>query len=210
MLTELPQLEHNSLLLECLPILVAARSVWGVGLRSLGYLDLGFESRWGHGFVSCVYMLFSCVGSGLCDRLITRPEESYHASNCMQLAKQSSPATLHGGAWGERIYSSYSFLTSALDGVSGQRHAPAALCSHGIHCTKGFVGPRAGLDTEVREKILCLCRGSNPDRLVVQSVVRHYTYWATRLLCATKKPQYRGGQGSNLGSSAIGKLQCIN
>jgi hypothetical protein len=30
--------------------------------------------------------------------------------------KQSSPATRHGGAWGERRYSSYSFLTSALDG----------------------------------------------------------------------------------------------
>jgi hypothetical protein len=28
---------------------------------------------------------------------------------------------------GERRYSSYSFTTSALDGVSGQRHAPAAL-----------------------------------------------------------------------------------
>jgi hypothetical protein len=28
-----------------------------------------------------------------------------------------------------RKYSSYSFLTSALDGVSGQRHAPAALYS---------------------------------------------------------------------------------
>jgi len=31
-------------------------------------------------------------------------------------AMQSSPATRHGGAWGERRYSSYSFLTSALDG----------------------------------------------------------------------------------------------
>jgi hypothetical protein len=30
-------------------------------------------------------------------------------------------------AWGERRCSSYSFMTSALDGVSGQRHAPAAL-----------------------------------------------------------------------------------
>jgi len=28
---------------------------------------------------------------------------------------------------GERRYSSYSFTTPALDGVSGQRHAPAAL-----------------------------------------------------------------------------------
>jgi hypothetical protein len=31
--------------------------------------------------------------------------------------KQSSPATRHGGAWGEMKYSSYSFLTLALDGV---------------------------------------------------------------------------------------------
>jgi hypothetical protein len=30
-------------------------------------------------------------------------------------------------AEGERMHSSYSFSTSALDGVSGQRHAPAAL-----------------------------------------------------------------------------------
>jgi hypothetical protein len=29
---------------------------------------------------------------------------------------QSSPATRHGRAWGERRYSSHSFLTSALDG----------------------------------------------------------------------------------------------
>jgi hypothetical protein len=31
----------------------------------------------------------------------------------------SSPSARHGGAWGERRYSSYSFTTSALDGVSG-------------------------------------------------------------------------------------------
>jgi hypothetical protein len=30
-------------------------------------------------------------------------------------------------AQAERMYSSYSFTTSALGGVSGQRHAPAAL-----------------------------------------------------------------------------------
>jgi hypothetical protein len=42
-------------------------------------------------------------------------------------AKQSSPTTRHGGAWPERRYSSYSFLTLSLDGVSGQRQAPAAL-----------------------------------------------------------------------------------
>jgi hypothetical protein len=52
----------------------------------------------------------------------------------------------------------------------------------GTHWTGGWVDPRAGLDTEARGKILCPCRGSNPDRPVVQSVVRHYTAWATRLL----------------------------
>jgi hypothetical protein len=91
-------------------------------------------------------------------------------------SNQSSPATRHRGAWGERRYSSYSFMTSALDGVSGQLHAPAALCPRertpSTHCTGGWVGLRAGLDTEVRGKILCPCRESNPDRPVVQSVIR--------------------------------------
>jgi hypothetical protein len=64
-------------------------------------------------------------------------------------------------------------------GVSGQRHAQAALypwertpCTH---CTGGWVGLRAGLDTEATGKISYLCRGSNLDRPVVQSVARHYT-----------------------------------
>jgi hypothetical protein len=47
----------------------------------------------------------------------------------------------------------------------------------GTHCTGGWVGPRAGLDTEDRGKILCPCRGSNPDHPVVQPIVRHYTDW---------------------------------
>jgi hypothetical protein len=41
-------------------------------------------------------------------------------------------------------------------GVSGQRHAPAALYPRGkdpgTHCTGGWVGPRAGLDTEAGGK----------------------------------------------------------
>jgi hypothetical protein len=54
-------------------------------------------------------------------------------------------------------------------GVSGQHHAPAALLPPGkgptgTHCTGGWVGPRAGLDTEARGKILCPRRESNPDR----------------------------------------------
>jgi hypothetical protein len=64
-------------------------------------------------------------------------------------------------------------------GVSDKRHAPATLCpgekTPVTHCTGGWVGLTVGLDTEVRGKILCLCRESNPDHPVVQSVVRHYT-----------------------------------
>jgi hypothetical protein len=58
-------------------------------------------------------------------------------------------------------------------GVSGQRHAPAAL--YPTHWIWGWVGPRAGLDAEARRKILCPCRRSNPDRPVRS---RHYTAWA--------------------------------
>jgi hypothetical protein len=93
------------------------------------------------------------------------------------VSEQGCHTTRHEGAWGERRYSSYSLSTSALDGVSGQRHVPAALFPRertpGTHCTEGWVGPRAGLDTE--EKYFRLCRGSNLDRPVVQPVARHCT-----------------------------------
>jgi hypothetical protein len=60
----------------------------------------------------------------------------------------------HAGAKGERSYSFYSFMTSALDGVSGQRHAPAALYPRErtprTHWVGGWVGLRDGLDTEAR------------------------------------------------------------
>jgi len=61
-------------------------------------------------------------------------------------------------------------------GVSGQRHAPAALYPRertpGTHWIGGWVGLRAGLDTEARGKSFA----SAGDRtLVVQSVVRHCT-----------------------------------
>jgi hypothetical protein len=71
-------------------------------------------------------------------------------------------------------------------GVSGQRHTPSEPYPRGrpigTHWTGGWVGLRAGLDTEDRGKIICPCRGSNPDCPVVQPIVRHYTAWATRLL----------------------------
>jgi hypothetical protein len=84
------------------------------------------------------------------------------------VAKKSSPATRHGGAWRERRYIFYSFLTSALDGVSGQRHDPAAFA------------PGKGTPVPIVQEagwapILCLCRSSNLDLPVVQYVIRHYT-----------------------------------
>jgi hypothetical protein len=78
--------------------------------------------------------------------------------------------TYHAGAEGKRC-SSYSFLTSALDGVSGQCHTLGN--DPGTHWTGGWVGIRAGVDTEVRERSLCLCRGSKP---AVQSDTKD---WAT-------------------------------
>jgi hypothetical protein len=53
-------------------------------------------------------------------------------------------------------------------GVSGQRHAPTALLSLGkgppVPIVQEAGWARAGLDTEVRGKILCPRRESNPDR----------------------------------------------
>jgi hypothetical protein len=75
-------------------------------------------------------------------------------------------------------YSSYSFLTSVLDGVSGQRHAAAAAAFYlreripGTHLIGRWLDIIAGLDTEARGKILCLCRESNTGHPVVQSTDR--------------------------------------
>jgi hypothetical protein len=105
-------------------------------------------------------------------------------SLCLQIigvtiskGKQSSPTTRNGGAWRERRYSSYSFLT--LVSVRPRPRFTPRERTPGTRCTGGWVGPRVGLDTEVGEKILLPCWGSNTDRPVVQSVVRHYTDWAT-------------------------------
>jgi hypothetical protein len=65
--------------------------------------------------------------------------------------------------------------------VSGQRHAPATLYPRertpGTHWIGGWVGPRAGIDTEAREET-CASAG---DRIpVVQSVVYG---WVLQSMC---------------------------
>jgi len=67
-------------------------------------------------------------------------------------------------------------MTAALEGVSGQQHAPAALYPQerpGTHFTGDWVGPRPGVDGQ---KI------SFPAGIwsrTVQSVISRYTDWAT-------------------------------
>ena len=54
----------------------SGRAVLGVGLPSLALWDCWFESHQGHGCLSVLSVL-CCTDGGLCDGLITRPEESY-------------------------------------------------------------------------------------------------------------------------------------
>jgi hypothetical protein len=67
---------------------------------------------------------------------------------------------------GEKKYSSYSFSTPALDGGEWSASRPGRTLPPGkdlgTHCTGGWVGPRAGLDTEARGKILSLLPGIEP------------------------------------------------
>jgi hypothetical protein len=69
----------------CSLLLKFCRSHWPRGLRRrsspLGYWDRWFESRSGHGSLFlCLYVVLSCVGRGLCNKLITRPKEFYRVS----------------------------------------------------------------------------------------------------------------------------------
>jgi hypothetical protein len=92
---------------------------------------------------------------------------------------QSKAVPLHAmvALGGERRCSSYSFLTLALDGVSGQHHTPGERTPSTNYWIAGWVGPRVGLglDTEAGGKIICLYRGSNPNCPVIP-VVRQL-YW---------------------------------
>jgi hypothetical protein len=52
----------------------------------------------------------------------------------------------------------------------------------GTHCTGSWVGPRAGLDAEARGKILCPCRGSNPDRPARSQMLYYLSYRGSQLM----------------------------
>jgi hypothetical protein len=82
------------------------------------------------------------------------------------------------------MYTSFSFTTSALDGDEWSASRP----SHALPPGKGTpvnIVQEAGWTPEpvwtqrLEEKSSCFCQGSNPGYLVIQSVDRHYTDWAT-------------------------------
>jgi hypothetical protein len=97
-----------------------------------------------------------------------------------RLSESKALPLRHAGAKGERKYNSYSFLTSVLEGMSGQRHTTAPLyrwdTAPVTHWIGGWVGFRAGLDTEARGKYFSSTGDHAP---VAQSEARRYTYGAT-------------------------------
>jgi hypothetical protein len=83
----------------------------------------------------------------------------------------------HAGSKGERIYSSHSFLTSTLDGVSCQCHFPAVLYPRGkdplYPLDRSLGGPRSWCGhTGYRKKSFA---SAGDQTLVVHSVISHYT-----------------------------------
>jgi hypothetical protein len=87
---------------------------------------------------------------------------------------------------GKRMYSSYSFLTSALNGGewSRPRFSPGKGPPVPIVQEVGWA-PEPVWTQRLKKKSFRLCWGSNLDRPVIQPVDRHYTAWATRLTYIT-------------------------
>jgi hypothetical protein len=81
---------------------------------------------------------------------------------------------------GDMNYSSYSFLTSALDEVSVQSYVPAAIYPRegapSTHCIGGWLSPGDSLDAEDRKKIFCPCRGSNPCHPIRSQTLHYLSY----------------------------------
>jgi hypothetical protein len=97
------------------------------------------------------------------------------------LLAKSVPPHATKALGGERRHSSYSFSTSALDGGEWSASRPDRALPPGkgppsTHCTGGWVGLRAGLDTEVRGKFLSPLPGIEPRSLRRQAR-RRTLYW---------------------------------
>jgi hypothetical protein len=104
----------------------------------------------------------------------------FHPTGCKRW-RYSDSATHYGGAWGERRYSFYSFLNSALDEGELSVSCPGRALPPGKWPPVPTV-QEAGWTPEpvwtqrLEEKSSAFVGDRTP---VVQSVVRHYTDWAT-------------------------------
>jgi hypothetical protein len=96
------------------------------------------------------------------------------------MQRWSDPATRHGGAWSERKYSSYSFLTSELDGGEWSASRPGRALPPGKEPAVPIVQEAGWAPELVQTQMQLKSFASVGDRTpVVQSVVWHYTDWAT-------------------------------
>jgi hypothetical protein len=68
----------------------------------------------------------------------------------------------------------------------------------GTHCTGSWAGPRASLDAKARGKILCLCRGSNPDRPVCSQTLYWLSYPGSLPTTVVVPKSATGGSASNI------------
>jgi hypothetical protein len=91
-------------------------------------------------------------------------------------AKWKCPATRQGGAWGERRYSSYSFLTSALEGAEWSASRPGRPLPPVPTVQEAGWDPEPVWTQRLEEKSSASVEDRTP---VVRSVVRHCTDWAT-------------------------------
>jgi hypothetical protein len=81
---------------------------------------------------------------------------------------------------GERKFTSYSFLTSALYWVSGQRHALAAL--YPWYPSDGRLGgPQSWSGHRGYRKCLCLCWGLNPGHPACSQTLYWLSYPSSQL-----------------------------
>jgi hypothetical protein len=75
---------------------------------------------------------------------------------CKEVKGEVNPITGHERPEGEQTYSFTLYLTSAVDGLGGQRHAPAALSPTmrpATNCIGGWMGPRAILDWSGKSRL---------------------------------------------------------
>jgi hypothetical protein len=131
-----------------------------------------------------------CITCGMSNRSVGSrgSETQFHPIDMIIIIiTVSSPTTNQWRCREEGMYSSYSFTTTALDGGEWSASRPGRALPLGKGPPVPIVqeagwAPEPVWTQRLEEKSFRFCRGLNPDRPVVQSVVRHYTVWATRVV----------------------------